>query len=249
MEMGKSLLFGTSVSLYKERAKKIRDFLLQNEKIDVNAGDLFFNPFHAVCSYWAENTDDVQEFLKKGVAKINFPGHLNRYPIHMIVSVAHLDKLKMFVDAGALLDVVDSDDNTPLHEAMLPSSCRFRRRIDERIRVAAYLINQGASTTAQNNIGDTALHIACKHMFHSNTLNPNDVHISDLHLEIACFIVKCSDDSLSIKNHEEKTPLEAMGEILLKTKHNGRGNFSIDFDMMNFAIDSIVEHISPTLLK
>jgi hypothetical protein len=43
------------------------------------------------------------------------------------------------------------------------------------------------------------------------------VGISVQHIEIARFIVK--KDSLSIKNHEGKTPFEVMGEILLKTKH------------------------------
>ena len=62
---------------------------------------------------------------------------------------------------------------------------------------------------------------------------PDDVGISVQHIEIARFIVK--KDSLSIKNHEGKTPFEVMEEILLKTKHiwwGVGGNFEIDNELI-----------------
>ena len=240
-QIEKSWFLHTPVPFYKAQAEKIKDFLLQNDKIDVNAGDLMFNPFHEVCTNCFFTVDCVREFLNKG-ANIHLPGTLNRYPIHMIVSVARLDKLKMFVDAGATLDVVDSNGNTPLHEAILPGKSRFTRRIDERILIAKYLIDEGASTSAQNNVGDSPLHIACKHMFLSKTHCPDDVGISVQHIETARFIVKHSQDSLSIKNHEGKTPFEVMGEILLNTKHIwwGGGNFEIDNELMTSAKLAII---------
>jgi len=164
----------------------------------------------------------------------------------LVVNTAQLAKVEMILRAGASLDVVDSNGDTPLHDA-----CVFqyswahtnRRHIDARVNVAKFLVYQGASTNAQNNIGDTPLHIACKNMFHSRSGNAEDIEVSRFHLEISCFIVECSlDDSLSIKNCAGKTPLEVLGQQLLKVRYWGEG-FQINNDLMTSTIDKIVEHI------
>jgi hypothetical protein len=53
-QLEKSLFLNKPLISYTQASKNIRDLLLQNEKIDLNAGDLRFNPFHAICRDWSE---------------------------------------------------------------------------------------------------------------------------------------------------------------------------------------------------
>ncbi|CAB3372667.1 Hypothetical predicted protein [Cloeon dipterum] len=81
-----------------------------------------------------------------------FTTNENKTALHAAAGKGHLATVHLLVQAGAQLDVMDSEQMTPLMVAV----------VTEHNPVLKYLIKAGASLTIKGNDGMTALHLAAK---------------------------------------------------------------------------------------
>jgi ankyrin repeat protein len=92
---------------------------------------------------------ELIDFLLVEGADVNVPNFLGRTPFFQLLtrSDATEEMVRRFLRLGAILDVLDDDNNTPLH--LVSSS-----------EVASLLLNSGASPASKNKYGWTPLHTA-----------------------------------------------------------------------------------------
>ncbi|RZC41502.1 Ankyrin repeat domain containing protein [Asbolus verrucosus] len=128
-------------------------FLSKNASVDIvdNDGntpldDALFNRRFDVFALLQQKLKlfDVNKFNKRQ----------KRYPLHVVASCGVEELVKCFLEAGAELDVVDEDGNTPLHKAV---QHRHKGAIKLLLRY-----DQGRTVNRTNKEGQTALHIAVK---------------------------------------------------------------------------------------
>ena len=82
-------------------------------------------PLHCA-STWGDA--EAADFLIKAGASVNARGEYNRTPIYSAISGSSLKTLKVLIDAGAEVSVVDSDGIRPLEYARsLSRSEKFQR--------------------------------------------------------------------------------------------------------------------------
>ena len=98
----------------------------------------------------------IQILLEAGF-DINRPGPLphGRSLLHIACYEGELKKVHYLLSNGAAVNTRDLRRNTPLHEAIRPSS------IYHSLDILVFLIQNGADVNATNNHGQTAMHIAC----------------------------------------------------------------------------------------
>jgi ankyrin repeat protein len=90
---------------------------------------------------------ELIDFLLSHGADVNVPNFMERTPIFMLLTRADAteEMVRRLQRLGAKLDVVDEDNNTPLHLVANPE-------------MASLLVASGASLAAKNKYGQTPLH-------------------------------------------------------------------------------------------
>jgi ankyrin repeat protein len=109
-------------------------------------------------------------------------------PLHFAVGKGNFKITRALVDAGADLDIPNSDGVTPLMLAMVTKKEKF----------AKFLIEKGADVEAKNKLGSTALITVCSE--------------GDTEEEVRCRLVKLLLDNgadVNARDNEQSTPLMA----------------------------------------
>ena len=106
----------------------------------------------------SEKLREELEKLKKGEEEkkedcciSNFPNRKMYTPLHIAASRGSLKSMKVLLDFGIDVNILDNKDNTALHEA-----CRTGHSAS-----AELLIKNSMNIKMKNHIGATALHFAC----------------------------------------------------------------------------------------
>ncbi|XP_068632103.1 26S proteasome non-ATPase regulatory subunit 10-like [Battus philenor] len=131
----------------------------------------------------------VKLLIDKG-ANVNHKTYRGQTPLHYASSKGHKEIVKLLIDSDARINEVDVLGATPLHRA----AAQGRSNIVELL-----LQNPVINTDICDSTGCTALHLACEEDREA----------------VACMLVKAGA-SVSIKNKENKTPLDLCSTKLKK---------------------------------
>ena len=93
----------------------------------------------------------AEEEKKEDCCISNFPNRKMYTPLHIAASRGSLKSMKVLLDFGIDVNILDNKDNTALHEA-----CRTGHSAS-----AELLIKSNVNIKMKNHIGATALHFAC----------------------------------------------------------------------------------------
>ncbi|XP_013143652.1 PREDICTED: 26S proteasome non-ATPase regulatory subunit 10-like [Papilio polytes] len=137
--------------------------------------------------------DVVKLLIDKG-ANVNHKTYRGQTPLHYASSKGHKEIVKLLIDSDARVNEVDELRATPLHRA----AAQGRSSIVELLLESPSIIVDLCDST-----GCTALHLACEEEREA----------------VACMLVKAGA-SFSIKNKEEKTPLDLCSNKLKNMLHN-----------------------------
>lgn len=123
--------------------------------------------------------------------------------IHLASENGYVETVRFLLDGfGGDVNILDSDQQTPLHCALL--NChdhkRMRRKEDFDMLIE-FLIQKGVNVNQLNRYGETALHLAARNQFHK-----------------AVEILLLNDADVSIKNKKDKSPRQVIPEFDLAMK-------------------------------
>lgn len=94
----------------------------------------------------------IASLLIEAGAYIELEDQSRRRPLHLAAFRGHAQMTELLLDRSALISAADSDQRTPLHLAV---------RIDAFLNTTRTLVGRGASIGQPDDIGFSALHVAC----------------------------------------------------------------------------------------
>jgi len=127
--------------------------ILSKDNSDIDNKDfLGHTALHLACM---NNDLDSACILINHGADVNMTDAFNRAPIHSVCSSGFKECLRILLESPKiLLELSDSDGNTPLHKA-----CELGEKAVECILI---LLERGVNLNTQNKCGETPLHCAVK---------------------------------------------------------------------------------------
>ena len=144
----------------KKIAKEIVKMLLDKDA-DVNLTDQFGHTALDVAT--SHNQEDIISLLqeaakKKADRKAKEETDANKKGLFDAINAGILDKVKVCIAAGAAVDEVDKDRQTPLYRAILALNAKFgQNEIEKAKDIVKILIEKGANVTIANQEGETPL--------------------------------------------------------------------------------------------
>lgn len=113
---------------------------LQNSGLEIDVR-------HDVEQGHSENTSASETVNSSPKEATTLHTHRRGYPLHAASSKGHLSSIRLLLERGANIDVVDEDGLTALHHAVLRS----------RPESMSFLISSGAAVNVVDHTGHTAL--------------------------------------------------------------------------------------------
>ena len=191
---------GASAIHFAKDPQTVQFFLDKGVKINCkdNEGD---TPLHYAIK--RSNELNMKKFLLDHGANVNSKNSAGRTPFHHATAITHslevnMDVIKILLDHGADINSKDRKGNTPLHyvcsefpfdycfpdnpkvQATFYRGCFCKKCQLERLR---YMIARGANVNAQNEMGQTALHLAVIEFAGDAVIEYLTKHGADLNLQ------------------------------------------------------------------
>jgi len=123
--------------------ERVKEMVKDNSEI-VNIQDQYgFSALHNVMS---EEQFEIVAFLIEHDADVNIRNEYGISPLHL---AAYPRNAELLLNAGAVIDIIDHQGNTPLHIAASET--------DDAIELVEYLISRNAPKNSKNKAGKTPL--------------------------------------------------------------------------------------------
>ncbi|XP_053389088.1 E3 ubiquitin-protein ligase MIB2-like [Mercenaria mercenaria] len=149
----------------KGHARAVDMLLSKEPKLVTSAKTDGFMPLHIAAIN--NHVNEASILLVKGRADVNAKTLNKSTPLHLAASQAYFDMVKLLLTYEADWSVKDDNGNTPLHVCMMGRrtnelflqllGLRNLAEDNERIKIANFLIQHGASINDRNNDGNTPI--------------------------------------------------------------------------------------------